>query len=125
MSEFDAERSIRLRVLTPEQVLFDGPVDWVQVPLSDGLLGVWPGHAPLIGAVDDGEATFSLDGEIHRLPVTAGFLRIDATCCVILCGALAVSQIPERDVESLATQFENTLREYLTEDELEGLGINE
>ena len=37
-----ASDAVLLRVLTPERVMFDAPVQWVQVPLEDGMLGVWP-----------------------------------------------------------------------------------
>lgn len=112
---------VHLRVLTPEQVMFDGPVDWVQIPLEDGLLGVWPEHAPLVAATGQGELEFAAQGEIQRMPIGAGVLRIDSTHCVVMFGATAASPQPERDLEALAAHLEEALYERLTETEVEEL----
>ncbi len=118
----DEERPVvRLRVITPEEIVYDGPVDWVQVPLADGMLGVWPTHAPLVAATERGELEFQAEGQVQRLPVGAGVLCIDGTHCVVMYGASARSAEPERDLEALAMRLEETLHERLTESEVEEL----
>ena len=52
---------VNLTIVTPEQILFQGAVEWVQVPLHDGMIGVWPGHAPLIAAISAGTAQYRAD----------------------------------------------------------------
>lgn len=125
MTESEAERFVRLRVLTPEQVILDELVDWAQIPLTDGLLGVWPGHAPLMAAVSEGMVTYAINGEVRQLPISAGFLRIDSARCMILSGALATFEPTERSVETLAVRLEEALLEHFTGDELEELGLDE
>ncbi len=102
---------VRLRVITPEQVVFDEAVDSVQIPLEDGLLGVWPEHAPLVAATDQGELEYSVQGEVHRLTVGAGVLRIDSTHCVVMYGASAGTSASERNLDALFDQMERGLRE--------------
>ena len=102
---------VRLRVITPEQVVFDNAVDSVQIPLEDGLLGVWPEHAPLVAATGQGELEYRVRGETHRLPVGAGVLRIDGTHCVVMYGASAKGSPPERNLDALFDQMESALEE--------------
>jgi F-type H+-transporting ATPase subunit epsilon len=113
--------SVRLRVITPEQVVYDGPVDWAQIPLEDGLLGVWPEHAPLVACTGSGELEFSIAGVVQRLHIGAGVLRIDGSHCVVMYGATATSPQPERDLEALAARMEETLHTRLSDREVEEL----
>ncbi|MBK9383833.1 MAG: F0F1 ATP synthase subunit epsilon [Planctomycetes bacterium] len=43
-----------LRLISPEEVIFDGPAKSLQFPGLDGLVGVLPGHAPLVAAIAPG-----------------------------------------------------------------------
>ncbi len=116
----DRQDAVLLRVLTPERVMFDAPVQWVQVPLEDGMLGVWPGHAPLIGALRRGEITVMKDGTEQALPVGPGVLLIDETHCVILYTE-AVVPADDRDLDALVDEMESTLQETLSQAELDSI----
>lgn len=112
--------AVLLRVLTPERVMFDAPVQWVQVPLEDGMLGVWPGHAPLIGALHGGEITVMRDGAEQALPVGPGVLLIDETHCVILYTEAAIPA-DARDLDALVDEMESALEENFGLAELESI----
>jgi len=43
-----------LEILTPDAKLFKGEAEYVEVPGSDGLLGVLNNHAPLISSLGQG-----------------------------------------------------------------------
>jgi hypothetical protein len=80
---------LHLVVLTPEEILFQGAVLWAQVPLIDGMVGVWPGHAPLIGRIDQGIVEYATSTGTEKLAVASGVLRVDEERCIVLVGALA------------------------------------
>lgn len=86
----DADR-LHLVVLTPEEVLYEGDVLWAQVPLVDGLMGVWPGHAPIVGRIDQGTVEYATPAGIETVAVTGGVLRVDEGRCTVLVGALALA----------------------------------
>jgi F-type H+-transporting ATPase subunit epsilon len=44
-------------VISPSGTLFSGPVDSVVIPAWDGLMGVLPGHAPLLALLRPGTAS--------------------------------------------------------------------
>jgi F-type H+-transporting ATPase subunit epsilon len=121
-SQAGPREQLHLEILSPEQIVFAGPVNWVEVPLEDGLFGIWPGHAPLIAALGSGEVRFEREGEVQALQVEGGILRIGIERCAILLGA-ARSEIerPEVDTERLASELEGALEQALSEGELDAL----
>ena len=114
--------SIELRIITPGRAVFQGHVHWVQIPLTDGLLGVWPGHAPLVGALGRGILQFGLAAETRSIEIDGGILRIDETGCTVLLGAgssgLASSDV---DREALSRGLEEMLTETLSEQQIADL----
>ncbi len=44
---------LKLEIVTPEGRAYQDDVDMVVLPGSDGELGVYPAHAPLMSAPDD------------------------------------------------------------------------
>jgi F-type H+-transporting ATPase subunit epsilon len=120
--EIKAPERLQLVILTPDRVLFRGPVQWVQVPLEDGLLGVWPGHAPLIGALGHGTATYDTGDGTQESEIGGGLLRIAGERCSLLTVAAEQETAEEKDADArLAAALEAALEEHLTEQELAAL----
>ncbi len=66
-----------LSILTPEQTVYEGKVEYVQVPGSEGYLGVLAGHAPLVTALASGFLTARLPGGDEKLwRVSGGFFEV-------------------------------------------------
>jgi len=103
--------TVRLTILTPEEILFQGDVSWVEIPLYDGLIGIWPGHAPLIAALAEGTVRYETRGEIRELAVGSGVLRVHEEGCAILVGALQPAADSEGDKEALFSDLEEALHD--------------
>lgn len=90
MSESDAGDAgfVRLHIVSPEEVLFDGRVSWAQVPLEDGMIGIWPGHGALVAALGSGEVEYLVGGDVLRLGIGSGVLRISDERCVVMVSRL-------------------------------------
>jgi F-type H+-transporting ATPase subunit epsilon len=114
---------VNLLVVTPERIVFNGAVRWAQVPLHDGLLGVWPGHAPLIALLQPGDLVLDDGTEERSIPIPGGILRIDIERCVVLAGGLseAARSKQEGGREHLIADMEEALQETLTEEELNAI----
>ena len=123
MSEASAlPEYVNLRLLSPEEVLFESQVLWVQVPLYDGLLGIWPGHAPLVASTAKGCIRFNAGQGVQELAVENGFLRVSAEECIILVGLLTQQRegmVQDKGV--LFADLEEALSESLSEDQLKRL----
>lgn len=113
--------TLSLLITSPGDLFFEGQARWAQVPLRDGLIGIWPGHAPLVGALGAGEVEFAVDGEIRRVPVQTGILKVDRERCVVLVGAQSAAAAQALAPDALAGELEAGLSEVLTEEELERL----
>ena len=84
--------SLKVSVISPERVLFEGTARSVIAPAFDGEVGILPMHAPLMTLL--GKGTLRLDtaeGE-KRFDVEGGFLQIiDDQVRVVAEHAIAVT----------------------------------
>ncbi|CAN5160584.1 F0F1 ATP synthase subunit epsilon [soil metagenome] len=67
---------LRLEILTPERAVYDGEVDMVIAPGSEGYLGILPHHAPLLTALGGGEFRVKKGGGEEVLAVFGGFMDV-------------------------------------------------
>jgi F-type H+-transporting ATPase subunit epsilon len=68
--------SLKVSVISPERVLFEGTARSVVAPAFDGEVGILPMHAPLMTLLGKGTLRVSTaDGE-QRFAVDGGFLQI-------------------------------------------------
>ncbi len=78
---------MRLEVLTAEGVLFDGDVDSVVAPGSEGELGILPHHAALMTMLQPGELRYRTAGSERYLAVHGGFMEVRGDHVVVLADA--------------------------------------
>jgi F-type H+-transporting ATPase subunit epsilon len=68
--------ALRLTVVTPESKVVETEADEVQLPGSEGYLGILPGHTPLITLLKTGVLSYRGAGRSGALAVSAGFAEI-------------------------------------------------
>ncbi|MBA4031647.1 MAG: F0F1 ATP synthase subunit epsilon [Planctomyces sp.] len=79
--------SLRLVVVTPEKPVINQVVRGVQFPLADGMMGVLPGRAPLIGRLGFDELVLLEDAGESRYFIDGGFVQIADNVVTILTGS--------------------------------------
>ena len=67
---------IQLEIVTPEKLAYQGEVDSVQLPGSEGELGVLPHHAPLVSTLGAGELRLRKGTEDEFFAIVGGFLQV-------------------------------------------------
>ena len=67
---------LTLEVVTPDVALVRADVDEVQVPGSEGYLGILPGHTPLLAMLKIGELWYRIGAEQHYLAIAGGFVEV-------------------------------------------------
>ena len=101
---------LTLELVTPDRAVVRESVDEIQIPGSEGYLGVLPGHTPLLTSLQVGELWFRQGGETSYAAVAFGFAEILPDRVTIL------AQIAERaediDVER-AQEAERRARKRL------------
>src|SRR5689334_16506404 len=73
-----AEESMPLKVavISPERVMFEGSVDSLVAPAFDGEVGILPGHAPMMTLLGRGTLRLGPNGKAGRFSVEGGFLQV-------------------------------------------------
>ena len=67
---------MNLTIVTPERKVLDKQVEEVVLPGVQGYLGVLPGHAPLLTALQAGEIAYRSGGATEYAAVAWGFLEV-------------------------------------------------
>ena len=74
-----------LSILTPEKTVFEGPVEYVQVPGTEGYLGVLANHAALVTGLAEGTLTLrKAGGGESKLWVNGGFFEVSHNRATVL-----------------------------------------
>ena len=76
--------SLTLRVLAPDQNVFDGSADEVILPSTTGQLGILPGHISLLTAIDVGVLRVRAKGGWSSIALMGGFAEVDSDEVTVL-----------------------------------------
>jgi len=79
-----------LAILTPERALFEGSVEYVQVPGADGYFGVLAHHASLVAVLKPGTPTVRYaGGREEAWTVEGGFFDVSQNRATVLADGVA------------------------------------
>ena len=98
--------ALHLEFVSPESVLFSGDVDQVDLPGTEGDLGILAGHAPLVTTLRPGLVTIIRGNTREPVVVIGGFAEVSPSGLTILADK-AVTRA-DFDVESLAGEIKDT-----------------
>ncbi len=104
--------TLRLDIVTPETCAYSDDVDMVVIPASEGEMGVYPMHVPLMTQIKPGELVVTKGRETHYLAVGEGFVEITQTRVNVLTDmAIEAKAIDEAAAEQAVRRAEEKLRE--------------
>jgi F-type H+-transporting ATPase subunit epsilon len=112
------ERQLFCRVITPEEVIYDGEVDLVIVRIADGDLGALVDHSPLVSTVEVGEVRIREDDEQHIYATSDGFFKVSENLVQVLVEeAVSAQDIDVDAAENRVEEAEMELSEVSEEGE--------
>ena len=76
--------TLTLRVLAPDQNVFDDTADEIILPSTTGLLGVLPGHISMVTAIDIGVLRVLKNGNWDSIALTGGFAEVESDEVTVL-----------------------------------------
>ena len=76
--------TLTLRVLAPDQSVFDDKADEIILPSTTGLLGVLPGHISMVTAIDFGVLRVLKNGNWDSIALTGGFAEVESNEVTVL-----------------------------------------
>ena len=104
--------TLKLEIVTPEEKIYSEDVEMVTLPGSEGELGVYPNHVPLLTALKPGELRIVKDGRESAMAIGEGFVEIKADGVSILTDmALQTEKIDVAAAEAAVARAQAAMKE--------------
>ena len=104
--------TLTLRVLAPDQSVFDDTADEIILPSTTGLLGVLPGHISMVTAIDFGVLRVLKNGNWDSIALTGGFAEVESNEVTVLVNKAEMGKnIDSAKAEAELEQAKNQLNQ--------------
>lgn len=113
-------KDIKLKIVTPEKILFEDKVSQVSVSTVLGEITILPNHIPLVSQLAPGEIVVKKDKQAEEdlMAVSGGFVEVLPDQIVILADtAERAADIDEERAEAARKQAEEVLKEKISDAE--------
>jgi F-type H+-transporting ATPase subunit epsilon len=111
--------TLKLEIVTPERKIYSEDVDMVTLPGSEGELGVYPKHVPLLTTLKPGELRVMQNGRETALAIGEGFVEIKADSVSVLTDmALEAEKIDISAAEVAVERAKAAMKEDHTSEEV-------
>ncbi|RUO80968.1 F0F1 ATP synthase subunit epsilon [Idiomarina tyrosinivorans] len=106
-----ATKTLQLDVVSAEDKLFSGTVQTVQVSGSEGELGIYPGHAPLLTKIKPGMVRYVAEnGNEEILYVAGGVLEVQPSNVTVLADvAIRAEDLDEQEAEQARKRAQDAI----------------
>jgi F-type H+-transporting ATPase subunit epsilon len=97
---------LHFELVSPARLLFSGEVASVTLPGTEGEMGIYPGHSPVLSTLKPGVVTVYKDGgSTDRIFVKGGMVEVNPQGLTLL--AEVAIPMAELDAATLAKQIKN------------------
>lgn len=92
-------KSFKVNILTPEKTAFEAEAESVILPGSEGYLGIWANHAPLVTGLQSGVVALKEagTGKTLYLSVSGGFVEVSDNVVNIMSDSCEAAGEIDRD----------------------------
>lgn len=72
-------KELHLKIVSPEKILFEGSIQFVKLPGTEGEFSLLPDHAPLVSSLSKGEVVYEVQrgAEAVKVPIGGGFIEVN------------------------------------------------
>ena len=111
--------TLKLEIVTPEEKIYSEDVNMVTLPGTEGELGVYPNHVPVLTAIQPGELRIVKDGRETAMAVGEGFVEIKGDAVSLLTDmALQSEKIDITAAEAAVARAQAAMKEDTTPEQL-------
>lgn len=75
---------MKVEILSPDKLIFEGEADAIQLPGKDGSLGILNNHAPIIASLKNGQVTVTSNGNNQTFDINGGVAEVVKNRVIIL-----------------------------------------
>ena len=105
--------AISLKVLAPNQNVFEGEAEEVILPSTTGQLGILPGHISLVTAIDIGVLRLRLNSQWKSIALMGGFAEIESDEVTVLVNSAEIgSEINLKTAEEDLKKAKLEIKKY-------------
>jgi len=109
---------LHLKIVTPENLIFDEEVSQVNVSTGQGTIGILPNHINLMARLAPGELVIKKSGKQNSMVIGDGFLQVANNVLIVMTDlATYATDINERAVEEAKKRAEAALKQTLSDEE--------
>lgn len=110
--------TLHLKIVTPENIVFEDEVEEVIVTTSDGEIGILPHHANLMSQIIAGEMRIKTKGKIIAMATGSGLVQmIDNNLSILTDMAESSEDIDEKAAEEARKRAQAALEQTLSDEE--------
>ena len=111
--------TLKLEIVTPEEKIYSENVEMVTLPGTEGELGVYPNHVPVLTALKPGELRIVKDGQQSAMAIGEGFVEIKGDAVSLLTDmALQSEKIDIEAAEAAVARAQAAMKEDTTPEQL-------
>lgn len=93
--------TIKLSIVTPNGMIFDGDVKTVTLPGKEGEFGVLPGHSSLVSSLTVGVIVIERENATDAIAINWGHVKVSETAVdVLVDGAVSLTAGEDSDIAS-------------------------
>ena len=105
--------SISLKVLAPNQNVFEGDAEEVILPSTTGQLGILPGHISLVTAIDIGVLRLRSNSKWVSIALMGGFAEIESDEVTVLVNSAEIgSEIDQSAAEQALSKAKTEVNKF-------------
>lgn len=78
------DKKIHVNLTTPISVIYEGDVDSITAPGTEGYLGILPGHTYLFTSLREGKLTLKVDDIEREFSIGSGYMEVHPTGAIII-----------------------------------------
>ena len=94
--------SLKIRVITPDKIVWNTPAEEVVLPSTTGQLGILDNHAPLITALEIGVLRVKLENNWKPMILLGGFAEVENNEVTILVNG--VEEVTDGDLPAARSE---------------------
>ena len=105
-------KSFHLEIIASDRVFYVADCEHLVVTALDGLLGILPGHEPLVTSLPTGELKYMVDGKWRYAAISEGFMEVMPEFAVILADSCELpEEIDIKRAEEARLRAEEQMRQ--------------
>lgn len=105
-------RTFHLEIFATDRIFYQGDCEHLVITAIDGLLGILPGHEPMVTSLPTGELKYMVDGQWRYAAISEGFIEVMPDFAVILADSCELpEEIDIKRAEEARERAEERMRQ--------------